>query len=122
MKTKLFTALVGTGLLALSGLAGADGFDNAGRVAGVTLWNDSGYTIERFFMSPTTDTLWGPDLLGRFDLPSGYHTTYYRDPGNYDVKLIDRDGDQCVIRGIRIDGDRRLTLTPGMLLHCEHYV
>jgi hypothetical protein len=54
-------------------------------------------------------------------LASGYHTDFIADLGRYDVKLVDSDGDECVVNGVQIGGDRRLTITRDLLLRCEGY-
>ncbi len=120
MTTKIYAALVAVGLAAFSAASQADAWDDYDRPA-VTLWNESGYTIREFNMSLHSDTHWHGDLLGDSVLRSGYHTTIHAAPGYYDVKLVDSDGDECVVDGISIDGDRRLTVTPDMLLRCEGY-
>lgn len=118
MSTKV--AILTLGFLGLSGLASADAWDERGRTT-VTLWNESGYTIERFYMSSTSNPYWSADLLGRGRLASGYHTNFIADLGRYDVKLVDSDGDECVVNGVQIGGDRRLTITRDLLLRCEGY-
>ena len=60
----------------------------------------SGYTIERFYMSSTSNPYWSRDLLGTGRLASGYHTNFRADLGTYDVKLVDSDGDECVVNGV----------------------
>ena len=117
MNMKLLSSLAAFGLLALSGVASADAFDPS---AAVTLWNDSGYAIAEFYMS--TDRQFRDDLLRDSVLPSGYHATVSTDRGRYNVKLVDEDGDKCVFTGITISGDRRLTVTPELLLRCEGYL
>ena len=37
-------------------------------------------TIERFYMSSTSNPYWSADLLGRGRLASGYHTNFSADP------------------------------------------
>ena len=120
MNTKVMGALAIFGLMALSSAASADSWDNYGRPV-VTLSNESGLTINRFYMSSTNDGSWESDLLGNGVLRSGYHTTIYADRGDYDVKLVDRDGDQCIVKGVTVSGDRTLTITSDMLMQCEGY-
>ena len=118
MNTKL--AILTLSFLGLSGLASADAWDDHGHTT-VTLWNESGYTIERFYMSSTYNPYWSADLLGTRRLASGYHSNFLADLGTYDVKLVDSDGDECVVNGVTIGGDRRLTITRDLLLRCEGY-
>jgi hypothetical protein len=105
---------------ALIGSANADSWDNAGRYQ-VTVENRSGYTIENIYMSSTNDTSWERDLLGSSELLNGYHTTVFASAGHYDIRLVDRDHDQCVVNNVEIRGDRTLAITAEMLLRCEGY-
>jgi hypothetical protein len=89
--------------------------------ATVTVTNQSGYTIEKVYMSRHSDGVWHGDRLGRSVLPTGYHVDFDLDPGSYDVKLVDRDGDLCVVPSIDVYDGRTLTITRRMLLNCEGY-
>ena len=120
MKAKITSVLAAASLMALTGVASADNWDNYARQV-VTVTNNSGYTINQIYMSATNDSHWESDLLGAHVLLSGYQTTIYADRGNYDVMLVDRDNDKCIVRGVTISGDRTLTVTRDMLMRCEGY-
>lgn len=116
MKLKLFSSIAALGLLTLSGVAGASWPDPAP----VTVWNESGFPIEQVYISATRHDTWEADLLGPDVLASGYHTTFFKHPGTYDVKLVDAPGDICIVNEVRIGRDRGLVVTPDML-QCEVY-
>ncbi|NJL88686.1 MAG: hypothetical protein HC916_01935 [Coleofasciculaceae cyanobacterium SM2_1_6] len=57
-----------------------------------TVVNDSGLVITHLYVSPTSQTTWGPDILGRDVLPPGESTEIVfpeAEPGvcNYDIKV-----------------------------------
>jgi hypothetical protein len=116
MNTKFCAALLAMGLT-IAGAARAE-WDNS-RYYNVTVENRSGYPIDELYMSGVTDINWQNDLLGSDILWSGYHTTLRAALGHYDVKLVDSDGDNCVVNDVVIRGDRTLTITSDMLMRCE---
>jgi len=61
--------------------------------------NYSDWTIEYIYFSPTWDDSWGEDKLGEYVLEPQYEysMTLSEGCGNYDIKLIDEDGDECVV-------------------------
>jgi hypothetical protein len=119
MDTKKIVAAVAVGL-SLFGVAQADSWDNLSR-RNVTVENASGTTIESLYMSAVSDDSWESDLLGSGYLSSGSQTRILADPGRYDVKLVDRDGDECIVNNVQIQGDRVMTITANMLMRCEGY-
>jgi hypothetical protein len=64
----------------------------------ITITNQTGYTAFYLYVSPSSSTEWGNDLLGRDVLLSG-SSWKYRLPNNhrvgtlYDIRLTDLDGD-----------------------------
>jgi hypothetical protein len=88
----------------------------------VRITNSSRYAIRSIYMSPTSNRYWGPDLLGSQVLVPGYVlTTHPLQAGYYDLKLVDQDGDQCVVRGVSVDPSSSWTITNAWLVHCEGY-
>jgi hypothetical protein len=121
MNTNIGAAIFAVGL-GLLGIAHADSWDSLGnRNRNVIVENRSSITIDSIYMSGVNDTSWESDLLGSSELDPGYHTTILATPGRYDVKLVDGDGDKCVINNVEIRGDRTLTITTDMLMRCEGY-
>jgi hypothetical protein len=65
---------------------------------------------------------WGPDVLGSTLLTSrSRHTVTGIPTGRYDIKFIDEDGDECVLRSFAIAKDLSWTLSTEWLLSCEGY-
>ncbi len=89
--------------------------------ATITVSNESRWEIHHLYLSSTDDQYWGPDQLGEDIIRPG-HTFKLTDiPCNkYDVKVVDEDGDACVINSIKMCGDAQVWhLTNEELLSCE---
>lgn len=95
----------------------------AGRKSDVTVHNDSEWAILHFFLSSSADEEWGPDQLGDHVIKNGGSFTLTGVPcDEYDVKLVDEDGDECEIGGVDICGeDDEWVITDEDLLECEGY-
>jgi hypothetical protein len=87
----------------------------------VQIENRSDYAIYQIRMSLASDRSWERDLLGTGALPSGYHITLPErfSPGYYDLKLVDEDGDVCVVSNVRVNGNTTWDITNSWLLNCE---
>jgi hypothetical protein len=96
---------------------------HAGRKANVTVHNGTSFEIHNFFMSPTEQNHWGPDQLGDQVIGNGAKFTLTQIPCNtYDVKLVDEDGDECVVGDVDICGGHDdWVITDDDLLDCEGY-
>lgn len=81
--------------------------------------NESHFSIERIYVSPASYDRWGVDRLGDNVLRPGYEFTLSVIPGHYDVKLVDEDGDTCVVNGVDFRSGDSWRLTDGILLACE---
>lgn len=69
----------------------------------ITFRNRSNWAIFHIHMSPVSQATWGPDHLGTNVLRSGGSFTLHGVPcNNYDLKLIDEDGDECVLNNINV--------------------
>ena len=88
----------------------------------LTLQNNSGFDIYEIHMSSVNDDSWEPDLLGRHVLSTGnsFDITDITS-GRYDIKLVDEDGDTCIVQQVAVYRDRVWNLTPGSLLGCEFH-
>jgi hypothetical protein len=95
----------------------------ASRKSDVTVHNDSEWTIQHFFLSSSAEDEWGPDQLGDHVIKNGGAFTITSIPcDEYDVKLIDEDGDECVVEAVDVCGDDDSWLiTDEDLLECEGY-
>ena len=90
--------------------------------ASATLINQSRWDIYALFISPTHEAQWGPDQLGKYVLESGTSYTLTSIAcGNYDVKMVDEDGDECVLEEIYLCGAEQAVITDKDLLACQGY-
>jgi hypothetical protein len=107
-------AILFTSLLASSVAASAQDY-----VRTFTLYNRSSLTIRRLFVSPSSFENWGYDRLGSSVLNPNYKVTVELEPGRYDIKLVDQDGDSCVINNVDFRHSDYLVLNNVNLLACE---
>ena len=72
----------------------------------VTIVNDTGYTITRFYGSNKGTDSWEEDILGEDVLPSGSNVTINFDDATgycvYDFKAVFEDGDEVVEKGVNV--------------------
>jgi hypothetical protein len=89
--------------------------------ASVTVTNTSDWELHHFFLSSVEDDAWGPDQLGEEVIGTGESFTLKNIPcDSYDVKLVDEDGDECVVENVDICGsDEGWKITNKILLACE---
>ena len=83
--------------------------------------NRSDWDIYHMYLSPEQKDTWGPDQLGEHVIKSGESFTLNDIPcGEYDIKLVDEDGDACVVEGIVMCKDHtHWDLTNKELANCE---
>jgi hypothetical protein len=85
----------------VSGVVIAGSYDSV-----VAIRNTSSWDIHQLYLSSTDSDDWGPDQLG--DDVIGHRETF-RLSGipcdDYDVKLVDEDGDECVVGGVTLCAD-----------------
>jgi hypothetical protein len=107
------TSLLGAAALALS-VSSAYAYD-------WTISNSSNWAIHEVYISSCGDRYWRQDRLGAHAvMHSGdSYVLHNVDGGCYDVKLVDEDGDVCVINKVRINGDEEWEVTDRNLLNCE---
>jgi hypothetical protein len=114
-------ALVAAVLLAMSALA-LPGVSHAGvQRAEFMINNKSDWGIYHLYLSPEDKETWGPDQLGDNVIESGESFTLKNIPcGEYDIKVVDEDGDACVIEGIVMCKDHtHWDLTNKELAKCQ---
>jgi len=87
----------------------------------VVIKNKSDWELHQFFLSPVDTDKWGPDQLGDHVISTGGTFTLSGIPcDSYDVRLVDEDGDECVVPGVDIcDGQAGWIITNDDLLDCE---
>jgi len=84
-----------------------------------TVFNYSHYRITHMYVSPSGYSYWGSDRLGRDVLFPNYRVDLSVVRGWYDVKLVDQDGDSCVVPDVDFRSSENWTITDGVLLACE---
>jgi hypothetical protein len=74
-------------------------------------WNLTAATITKLYLAPAGTGDWGGDQCrndpdGSVD-PDERLTLTGAAPGRYDVKLVDKNGRTCIVRGVELKGDQR---------------
>ncbi len=109
-------------VLLLAGLAPATATAQRRGHYTLLIENASRYDIYYLYMSRTSEDDWGSDQLGNEVLDSGETFALGNIPaGEYDVKFVDEDDDECVLNDIAIINDTEWRLTTNFLLECEGY-
>jgi hypothetical protein len=95
----------------------------AGGKATVKVINQSKWEIHHVFISPTEQEEWGPDQIGENVLGKGQSFTIHSIPcDTYDIKVVDEDGDECIIEAVELCGQNAYwKITDKDLLECEGY-
>lgn len=93
----------------------------AGATANVKVVNKSDWAIAEMYLSPTDNEHWGADQLKEHVIEPGETFTLTGVPCNtWDVKLVDEDGDECVVNDVDIcGGNNTWTIESKALLACE---
>jgi hypothetical protein len=74
----------------------------------ISVHNGIGATIRELYMSPTSMTTWGNDVLGSDVLNNGGTVHVQFRPGNYrgqcvfDIKIVESNGSASVVSGINL--------------------
>jgi hypothetical protein len=118
---KKLAVLLGIALVSLASLTYSAPAQAAGKKAAVKIVNKSDWEIHHFYLSSTEDDEWGPDQLGEDVVGTDDAFTLKSIPCNsYDVKLVDEDGDECVVEDVDIcGGAEKWTITNKILLGCQ---
>ena len=93
---------------------------NAGAAASVEIRNSSSWELHNLYIGPASDPDWGPDQLRDDIIP--VNTTFTLNKiacGNYDIRVVDEDGDACDIYDVRLCSDKVWDLTDEELLACQ---
>jgi hypothetical protein len=117
---KRTAVLFGVALLSLAAF-GLPAVAHAGKKATVKVVNKSDWELHHFFLSPTGEDEWGPDQLGDEVIGTDESFQLNQIPcGNYDVKLVDEDDDECEVEDVDIcGGSESWVITNKILLACE---
>src|SRR5438105_5214885 len=94
----------------------------AKKKATIKVINQSKWEIHHLYLSPSSSKHWGPDQLGEEVLAKGESFTLKDiDCDDYDIKVVDEDGDECVIENSTLCGDDSYwKITDKALLDCEN--
>lgn len=77
----------------------------AGKTATVKVVNKSNWSIHELYLSSVDDEEWGPDQLKQHVIEPGATFTLSGIPcDTWDVKLVDEEGDECVVPDVDICG------------------
>ena len=108
-------------LFALSCLFAAPVFA-ADTDAEVNIVNNSSWDIHKLYISSVDTQEWGPDQLGDDAIASGNSYTLTSIPCDaYDVKIVDEDGDECVVAAVALCADKDdWTIEDEALLACQN--
>lgn len=89
----------------------------------VTITNRADWDIYQLFLSPTGDDEWGPDQLGDEVIGKGDSFELHSIPcDEYDVMIVDEDGDECVIEEVDLCADNEEWVIRNKdLLACQGY-
>ena len=106
--------LIAATLLAFSAAAAA-------QTSTVSLTNESSWTITEMYLSAVDVEEWGPDQLGEDMIAPGASYSLSDVPCDvYDVRLVDEDGDVCIVGGVKMcGGDSAWKIGDDDLLDCQ---
>ena len=92
------------------------------RGASVKVINQSKWEIHHLYLSPASNRHWGPDQLGESVIGTGESFTLTGiHCDHYDIRIVDEDGDECVISDVSLCRDRSYwKITDKALLDCEN--
>ena len=96
----------------------------AAKQSDVKITNNTDWEIHHFYLSSTEEENWGPDQLGDDEddvISKGDSFILVEIPcDEYDIKLVDEEGDECVVGAVDICGKgEEWVLTSNDLLECQ---
>jgi len=112
--------LAGVVLAAIAAIAPTSALAADTSVIHVT--NKSDWEIHHFFLAPSESDKWGPDQLGDNTIAANGGTfELHKVPcDTFDVKLVDEDGDECVVEAVDICGSKEgWVISSKDLIACE---
>ena len=108
-------------LVATAGLASLSA-SAAGSDSKVVVKNLSHWAIHEMYFSPTEQREWGDDQLGKHTIETGGSFTLTGVPcDSYDVRVVDEDGDECVVEDVALCADKeKWVINDNDLLACQN--
>ncbi len=93
----------------------------AGTNSKVIIVNQSKWAIHEMYFSPTDQTEWGDDQLGDKTIETGEQFTLSGVPcDKWDVKVVDEDGDECIVENVGLcDDSDKWVIKDSDLLACQ---
>ena len=87
----------------------------------IIIVNKSSWAIHEMYISSTDDAEWGEDQLGAETIENGEQFTLTGVPcGNWDVKVVDEDADECIVEGVALCADTdKWVINDSDLLGCQ---
>lgn len=87
----------------------------------VIIINKSSWAIHEMYFSSTDETEWGEDQLGRQTINTGDKFTLTGVPcGSWDIRVVDEDGDECIIEDVGLCADAdKWVINDKDLLRCQ---
>lgn len=89
----------------------------------ISIDNDSSYAVHHVYLTPAHAVSWGPDQLGTDVLnPHEVALLSGLDCTEYDLRLVDHEGDECVVEDIDLClQDAHWHLTDNALAACSGF-
>lgn len=86
----------------------------------VQIHNQSSWDLHELYISLSTEEEWGSDLLGDQIVESGQFANLRDVPcADYDVRIVDEDGDVCIVSEVALCEDAAYVLDDDDLLSCQ---
>lgn len=86
--------------------------------------NKTDWAIHNLYFAKSKETDWGPDQLGTKSndiiAPGASFKLTSIPPGKYDMKIVDEDGDECVVAGVKVAASETVVLTNDLLVGCQN--
>ena len=83
--------------------------------------NQSSWDITHIYFSPSKSKNWGEDQLGSDILSKGDRLTISGvSKGKWDVRVVDEDGDECIIGDVSITSNDKWVIEDDDLLACQN--
>jgi hypothetical protein len=84
----------------------------------IIIQNGSSHAIHSIYLQRSGESAWAADELGLSVLAPGNRVTLAAAAGVYDLKLLDRDGNVCVVKSVSLAEKQIVTLTDSMVSQC----
>src|SRR5262245_57045214 len=97
------------------------GISFAADTSDIAIENHSDMSIHHLFLSPIDKEQWGSDQLQDHAIDAGKGFVLHGVPcDHYDAKLVDEDGEECILGGVDICGQSQTwVITGDALAHCQ---